>query len=265
MRAGLSLEGPFPCCGEPDSAAGSPAGDAQGGRILVVLHQEHSTPGRVGRLLRDMGYTLDIRRPRFGDPLPATMAEHAGAVVFGGPMSANDPDPWIRTEIDWLAVPLREDAPVLGICLGAQMLALQLGQAVGPHADGHVEVGYYPIVPTEAGHRLSRVRFPSWVYHWHREGFGLPGGATSLATGTDFECQAFRFGRRAIGLQFHPEVTYAMICRWIVLGAARATAKNARPVHGHRQDWFLHDGAVACWCSAFLRDWATGEPRLTSN
>ncbi len=59
--------------------------------ILIVLHQEHSTPGRVGNALRDLGYPLDVRRPRFGDPLPATMAEHAGAIIFGGPMSANDP------------------------------------------------------------------------------------------------------------------------------------------------------------------------------
>ena len=58
--------------------------------ILVVLHQEHSTPGRVGYALEQLGYRLDIRRPRFGDALPGNMAEHAAAVIFGGPMSAND-------------------------------------------------------------------------------------------------------------------------------------------------------------------------------
>ena len=63
-----------------------------------------------------------MRRPRFGDALPATMHEHAGAVIFGGPMSANDADDFIRREIDWIAVPLRDEKPFLGICLGAQML-----------------------------------------------------------------------------------------------------------------------------------------------
>lgn len=231
---------------------------AGAGRILIVLHQEHSTPGRVGRSLRQMGHTLDIRRPRFGDALPDTMAEHAGAVIFGGPMSANDPDAWVKTEIDWVEVALRESAPLLGICLGAQMIARHLGQTVGPHPDGHVEVGYYPISPTEAGHRLLAEPFPSWVYHWHREGFCLPTGAISLASGTDFECQAFRYGRNAFGLQFHPEVTYAMMSRWIVHGAARAAAKNAKPLHGHRRDWFQHDAAVACWSSAFLAAWSRG-------
>src|SRR5579871_3799851 len=95
--------------------------------VLIVLHQETSTPGRVGNVLRALGHPLDVRRPRFGDPLPETMDGHAGAVIFGGPMSANDPDEYVRREIDWISVPLREQRPFMGICLGAQMLAKQLG------------------------------------------------------------------------------------------------------------------------------------------
>src|SRR6195256_6904958 len=87
--------------------------------VLIVLHQETSTPGRVGNALRALGHRLDIRRPRFGDPLPKTLDGHAGAVIFGGPMSANDPDDFVRQEIDWIALPLREQRPLLGICLGA--------------------------------------------------------------------------------------------------------------------------------------------------
>src|SRR6476469_3743357 len=67
--------------------------------ILIVLHQETSTPGRLGHALRQRGYPLDVRRPRFGDPLPETMAGHAGAITFGGPMSANDTTDFIRREI----------------------------------------------------------------------------------------------------------------------------------------------------------------------
>ena len=119
--------------------------------ILIVLHQETSTPGRLGHALRQRGYPLDVRRPRFGDPLPETMAGHAGAITFGGPMSANDTTDFIRREIDWLAVPLNEKKPFLGICLGAQMLAHHLGSRVYRHPDGHAEVGYYPIRPTDIG------------------------------------------------------------------------------------------------------------------
>ena len=60
--------------------------------VLVILHQEHSTPGRVAHRLIERGFRLDARRPRFGDPLPATMEEHDGVIVFGGPQSANDSD-----------------------------------------------------------------------------------------------------------------------------------------------------------------------------
>lgn len=77
-------------------------------KILIILHQEQSTPGRVGFLLRQLGFELDIRRPRFGDPLPQSMREYEGVVVFGGPMSANDNDEYIREEINWLAKPLKE-------------------------------------------------------------------------------------------------------------------------------------------------------------
>ena len=74
------------------------APDPEKSPVLIVLHQETSTPGRVGRLLMERGYPLDIRRPRYGDPLPDTLAGHAGAVIFGGPMSANDEEDFIRRE-----------------------------------------------------------------------------------------------------------------------------------------------------------------------
>ena len=224
--------------------------------VLIVLHQEHSTPGRIGRLLSARGYRLDIRRPRFGDPLPSTMADHAGAVIFGGPMSANDGDDFIKTEIDWIGVPLRENAPFLGVCLGAQMFARHLGQKVYPHPEGRVEVGYYPITPTAEAERMFGCGlFPRRVYQWHREGFDLPCGATLLASGLDFEVQACHVGERAFALQFHPEVTYAMMCRWTVHGHERMSLPGASPRRLHLDGWFEHDGAVARWTDAFLGFW----------
>src|SRR4051795_5764048 len=101
--------------------------------VLIVLHQETSTPGRVGNALRALGYRLDIRRPRFGDPLPETMDGHAGVVIFGGPMSANDSDDYVKREIDWIGVPLREQRPFFGVCLGAQMMARHFGARVYSH------------------------------------------------------------------------------------------------------------------------------------
>jgi len=141
--------------GAGGKAAAPPRTEAR--PVLVVLHQENSTPGRVGNVLRALGHRLDVRRPRFGDQLPETLDEHAGAVIFGGPMSANDSDRYIAEEIDWIEIPLREQRPFLGICLGAQMLARQLGAPVAPHPEGVTQIGYYPIRPTAA--RTGRVRF----------------------------------------------------------------------------------------------------------
>lgn len=227
-------------------------------RILIVLHQKHSTPGRLGRLLREQGCELDCRCPRYGDPLPDTLHGYAGVIMFGGPMSVNDGDAWIRREIDWIGVPLKEGTPFLGICLGAQMLARHLGHRVRPHAQGRVEVGYYRIQPTEHGHRICDRRFPDHVYQWHREGFELPCGATLLAKGQDFEAQAFRYQEKAYGFQFHPEVNFAIMCRWSLLTRERLAEPGARPRHRHVEGWLRHDRAIARWSSAFLASWLAG-------
>ena len=221
--------------------------------ILIVLHQQSSTPGRVGYALGQRGLRLDVRRPRFGDPLPATLAEHAGAIIFGGPMSANDADDYVRREIDWIAVPLRERKPFLGICLGAQMLARHLGSPVYPHADGHAEIGYYPIRPTGLGRSVCDP-WPEQVYQWHREGFELPAGADLLAEGDSFPVQAFRIGA-AYALQFHPDVTHATICRWTTRGHDRTLMPGAKPRAAHFADRAVHDPAGRAWLEAFLNHW----------
>ncbi len=231
------------------------------GRVLIVLHNAHSTAGRLGRLLRAQGFELDCRRPCFDDPLPKALSGYAAAIVFGGPMSVNDEASWVRREIDWIGVPLKEDKPFLGICLGAQMLARHLGQSVRPHPQGRVEVGYYPIHPTEHGHRICDCRFPNHVYQWHREGFDLPCGAILLARSQDFEAQAFRYREKAYGFQFHPEVTFSTLCRWTLLTRESMAEPGARPRHRHIEGWFRHDSAVARWSGAFLRRWlALGQP-----
>lgn len=222
-------------------------------KILIVLHQEHSTPGRVGRLLRERGYALDIRRPRFGDSLPVTMADHKGAIVFGGPMSANGDEEWIRTEIDWMGIPLREEAPLLGICLGAQMIAKYMGGRVSPHEDGIHEIGYWPIRPTEAGRAL--LDWPDYVYHWHEEGFERCCGMELLATGDTFENQAVKCGPAAYGLQFHPEVTHMMMCRWTVTGHMKLSVPGAQDRVTQIAHRFQYDQPVQNWLNSFLNMW----------
>ena len=219
--------------------------------MLVVLHQETSTPGRVGQVLEAAGIALDIRRPVLGERLPTTLDAHRGAILFGGPPSANDPDAHLRHEIDWLDVPLREDRPFLGICLGAQMLVKHLGGTVAPHPEALVEVGYYPLEATPEGRALLP-DWPDMVYQWHREGFSLPQGATLLASGERFPNQAIRYGDKAFGVQFHAELTLAMMHRWTTHGHARLSLPGAQARRQHFDGRALHDAAVKRWLGQFL-------------
>ncbi|MGV3552985.1 glutamine amidotransferase [Rhizobium sp.] len=218
--------------------------------VLIVLHQESSTPGRVGQMLEARRFRLDIRRPALGQKLPETLSNHAGVVIFGGPMSANDTDDFVKYEIDWINVPLTENRPYLGICLGAQMLVKNLGGQVFGHHEGLTEIGWYPIEPTDAGRQL--IEWPRMVYHFHREGFDLPHGATQLARGDVYENQAIRYGENAWGIQFHGELTRVMMHRWVVRGAHRFELPGAQTGDKHLDGRLLHDGALRNWMSGML-------------
>ena len=228
-------------------------------KILIVMHQELSSPGRVGHLLIEGGFDLDMRRPPLGDPLPETLEHHAGAVVFGGPMSANDADDFVRRETEWLKVPLSENKPFLGICLGAQMLVNHLGGKVEGHQEGLVEIGWYPIRPTEAGKEL--VDWPEMVYQFHREGFSLPSGATLLASAETYPNQAFRYGENAWGIQFHAELTRVMMQRWVVRDAHRFELPGAQQGRDHLGGRLIWDMHLKRWLVEFL-DLIFHSPRL---
>lgn len=241
---------------EEASGSGDTCARDAAGPVLIVLHQERSTPGRVGQMLRERGYRLDIRRPALGGRLPETTRHHSGVVIFGGPMSANDSDAFIRREIDFIETPLSEGTPFLGICLGAQMLAKSLGGCVYPHPEGKVEVGYYDLSPTRSGAQL--IDWPHKVYQWHREGFETPRGTDVLATGHHYHEQAFRVGDRAIGIQFHPELTLAMVYRWTTRGHERMKQPGARERRDHFAGRAIYDPPVKEWLSRFLDRWIAG-------
>jgi GMP synthase-like glutamine amidotransferase len=133
-------------------------------------------------------------------------------IVMGGPMSANDESryPWLVPEKRFIAEAIASSKGVLGICLGAQLIAASLGARV--FANPEREIGWFPIQPAPDASRAafsSLFREPLEVFHWHGETFELPTGATQLARSTACEHQAFVIGERVLGLQFHLETTPA--------------------------------------------------------
>ena len=228
------------------------AGPASG-RILSVVHQENSTTGRVGDVLSARGYELDRRCPSLGDPLPRSLEDHAGVLIFGGPMSANDEHlDGIRAELAWLPTAIGSGRPVVGICLGAQLIARALGARVGPRPDGLVEMGYYEVRPSRAG----RPYFdrPTMFYQWHSESFDLPQGSVHLAESENCAHQAFRYDDQVFGIEFHPEMTREMVDRWSASpkGAPKLELPGAQPREAHLEGYDRYAAGSDRWLIRFL-------------
>ncbi len=224
-------------------------------RILIIVHQPSSTPGRIGQVLQEMGYALELRCPAAGTALPASVEEYAAVVVFGGPMSVNDDLPFIQAELAWLPQVLAAQKPLLGVCLGAQLLARALGSTVSAHPQKRVEIGYAPVRATEAGQALFGEL--SHVFQWHHEGFELPEGGTLLLTGDVFAHQAFRYGPGVYGLQFHPEMTRSLLELWNSKAADQLDLPGAQPSEAQRVAHRLHRETVERWLRQFLAQWLT--------
>ena len=222
-------------------------------KILIVVHQEHSTPGKVGQFLAQRGYALERRCPNLGDSLPADLSGYAAAVVFGGPQSANDDHlPGIRSELQWLEKhALPQNCPLLGICLGAQEIARVLGAKVGPHSEGLVEIGYWDVHPTdtEEAFLVESTTF----YQWHSETFDIPEGAVHLAENDNFEGQAFRY-EQAYAIEFHPEMTRKMIEKWCTSerGSKKLVLDGAQSHASQLEGYDRNAQASDRWLNEFL-------------
>ncbi len=232
-------------------------------KVICVVHGDYSKTGRIGDNIRAKGFEEVRCCLPTGDELPTDFHDIAGAVVFGGPMSANDDDKldFIAKELRWIDKLMAADVPFLGVCLGAQMLARVLGAEVKPHDDGWHEIGFCEIAPTEAGHDvIGDLRY---VYHWHGEGFDMPTGAELLAEGASghFPNQAYRIGERIYGVQFHPECTLEMIEMWTKEGAENLSEPGAQQPHEQIAGAKRYDHLVDAWVPGFLDQWLGLETR----
>jgi GMP synthase (glutamine-hydrolysing) len=210
-------------------------------RLLVVQHEDAVPLGRM----RFPGLALDVVRPDRGDPLPDRLTRHAGLVVLGGTMAAWEDDvaPWLPATRALLAACVDDGTPVLGICLGAQLLALATGGAVERGPAGP-ELGVVDVARTTASdgdHVLGGLgaAFPAASGH-HDAVTALPSGAVQLARTATYPHQAFRLGDVAWGVQYHPEATAEVLAGWLepdrALLAARGTTPEALVAEFARRD-----------------------------
>lgn len=171
-------------------------------RFYCLQHVAFETPGLLTGLVREKGYSLRTIALFDNEPLPST-ADFDGLIIMGGPMSIHDEDmyPWLRAEKALIAAAIREGKKVLGICLGAQLIAAVSGARVYPNLQK--EIGFWPVRWKEGAEEV--------FFHWHGETFDLPAGAVLLASTTACVNQAFMLGDKVLGVQFHPEVTPEII------------------------------------------------------
>lgn len=191
-----------------------------------MQHADEEGPGLIGDEMGARGLAFSTVAASRGERLPRA-EEIAGLISMGGPMGVYEADryPFLAAEMELMAALVRAGRPVLGVCLGAQLLAAALGAAVvrGPVA----EVGAGTVTLTAAG-RADPVlgggpgaSVP--VLHWHQDTFALPAGALQLARSEHYEQQAFRWGRDAYGLQFHIEVDAELAAQWAPLLPAQVS------------------------------------------
>ena len=182
-------------------------------RAHFLQHVRFEGLGSIGAWLAERGAVVTATR-FFADPLLPDADDVDLLILMGGPMSVNDEGryPWLVAEKRFVGRVIGRGKAVLGVCLGAQLIAAALGARVIPNPER--EIGWFPVaaVPPPVAAPLQAVRsfrFPeeSRVFHWHGETFAMPAGAVHLARSAACLNQAFQYGRRVMGLQFHLEMT----------------------------------------------------------
>ena len=184
--------------------------------VLVLQHVGPETPGTIGEAFTGRGHDLRTVRIHEGEAVPDTLGDAAALVVMGGPMGVYETDehPHLGDEVRLIEEALRKGRPVLGVCLGSQLLAAALGARV--ESAEKKEIGWHEVTLTEEASEdplWSGIDSPFMGFHWHGDVFELPEGATSLAGSAMTEHQAFRYGKNAYGFLFHMEVTPEVVER----------------------------------------------------
>jgi GMP synthase (glutamine-hydrolysing) len=178
-------------------------------KLNAILHVPFENVGSIEEWAATNGHTLSFTRMYNDEPLPA-LNSFDGLIVMGGPMGAYDDHlfPWLSREKMYLQSTMREKKKILGICLGAQLMAAVLGSVV--HKNPYKEIGWFPIRKTFVAHKF----FPAFassptqtVFHWHGDTFEIPHSSQRLFESDGCKNQAFLYNDHVLGLQFHLEIT----------------------------------------------------------
>ena len=191
--------------------------------IAIFRHSPGEGPGYFATFLDRHALPWRLLRIDAGDAIPTDCSGFSGLALFGGPMSVNDPLPWIARECALIRQAVAQSIPVIGHCLGGQLLAKALGAAVGPNPVKEIGWGEARVLDNAAARDWFGDLRSFLSFHWHGETFGLPAGAARILESEYCAAQAFASGPH-LGLQCHVEMTEAMIRHWCLIGAEEIAA-----------------------------------------
>jgi GMP synthase-like glutamine amidotransferase len=202
--------------------------------VLLVQHAPHEHPAALRRALESQGVNTLWIHPYRGENYP-DVDEISGMVSLGGPMGANDEaeHPWISAECELIRQVVLKDKPIVGICLGGQMMAKALGGRVEKHVTS--EIGWFPIRVNATGKKdriLGAAGSNPTVYHWHGDTFFPPSDAELLASSQACPRQAYRIGEKVYGFQFHPEADHQLVGEWLSIEGVEQEIVAAQKLHG---------------------------------
>lgn len=224
-------------------------------RVLAFRHVPFEGLGLLEVALRARHIEVEFADLYLAGAALPDIAAYDALIFLGGPMSVNDNLPYLRREEEFIRQAIARHQPTLGICLGAQLIAHALGGAV--RCNAAPEIGWYGVrfTPAALGDPLFDGLSAETVFHWHGETFDLPVGAELLASSDLCRNQAFRIGKSVYALQFHLEVTPAMIAEWCVQDensgdVSRLSALDAS-FNGPRLA-MLSDLVLGKWCEMIL-------------
>ena len=225
--------------------------------VVILQHASCETPGLIANVLTDAQLTPQIVRSFAGEPVPSSLEGADGLIVMGGPMGVYDHPqfPFLKQEMHLIEEALRAEKPILGICLGSQLLAAALGAPVT--RGKQKEIGWLPVRLTkEAANNPLLAGAPAsfTALHWHGDVFDLPRSTVPLASSDLTPHQAFRYGRSAYGFLFHMEITQPMLGTWVTtfadelraerLDGARILAQSAQHLPALHQ---IARPLFSCW------------------
>lgn len=196
--------------------------------IAIFRHAHSEGPGYLADFLDARRIPWQLIRVDAGDSLPERCQDFSGLVFMGGPMSVNDNLPWIPPVLALIRCAVTADVPVLGHCLGGQLMSRALGGAIGRNPVKEIGWGEVAVADNvEAQHWFGALRGFNG-FHWHGETFSLPDGATRVLSSAFCENQAFSLGKH-LGFQCHIEMTDAMVRDWCAIGGDEIAAASASP------------------------------------